>query len=171
MNHRTLWASNHPGQYSSDSSSSSSPPRSCLLPRTRCQSIQIGLKPVTQLLQYATFYCLSNIQSVFAILSIVYFLICGMRDHPTHPHQIVTGILDFINWGMFLAVWIALAQQISSDNSYCTAPDGGHLHTKPCNTIYSACALAVVNWILFTISFGSVLYAIVSKEHIITRKT
>src|SRR5947207_9404630 len=81
-----------------------------------------------------------------------------MKYHPTHPHQFVALVLEFINWGMFLAVWIALAEQISCNTSFCAAPGGGHLHTKQCKTIYSACALAIVSWILFTISFCIVAY-------------
>lgn len=86
-----------------------------------------------------------------------------MKDHPTHPHQPVTAVLEFIDWCLLLAVWIALAQQISSHNTFCHAPHQGHLHIRPCNTIYGALALAVFGWILFTISFGSVVHAIVSK--------
>ena len=60
--------------------------------------------------------------------------------------------VDLINWAMFLAVWIALAQQISSSTSFCSTPGGGNLTTAPCNTIYAALAFAIVCWLLFSIS-------------------
>lgn len=75
-----------------------------------------------------------------------------MKDHPNHPHELVSLILDIISWGMFLAVWITLAIEISSDTSYCNPRGYGHLHTRGCNTLYSAFALAIVVWLLYTLS-------------------
>ena len=68
-------------------------------------------------------------------------------------HHYLCLLYDFLGWIMFLAVWIALAEQVSCDTARCAAPGGGHLHTKPCSAVYAALAFAVMEWILFTVSF------------------
>ena len=72
---------------------------------------------------------------------------------------------------MFLAVWIVLAEQISRDNTVCAAPDGGHLTTQPCKTIYAALAFAIVTWLLFGISFGIGLHSIITRKNRGTEKS
>jgi len=67
-------------------------------------------------------------------------------------HFYLTLTLEILNWFMFLAAWIALAEQISCDTAQCAAPGGGHLHIRPCDSIYAAFAFAIVEWILFTTS-------------------
>src|SRR5947207_13918002 len=62
-------------------------------------------------------------------------------------------IFEFLNWALFLAIWIVLAEQISCDSSFCSLPGGGHSTIDPCNTIYAALAFAVTGWVMFTVSF------------------
>ena len=97
---------------------------------------------------------LANIQGAVLILSLLYVFVCGMRYHPNHPHQLVTLLLDIVNWCLLLALWISLAYQISKDSSNCSVPTGGHSQTRPCQTFYTCCALAVSSWVLYTISVG-----------------
>lgn len=61
-----------------------------------------------------------------------------------------------LTWAMFLAVWIALADNIGHDNfAYCRAgPGGGHIHTNPCNTLYAAFALSIFEWVLLSVSLA-----------------
>ena len=74
-------------------------------------------------------------------------------------------VLDFINWGMFLAVWIALAINISSTTSYCSiGPGGGHSDSTPCQTIYAAFAFAIVGWLFFTHTLTSTTQEILDKN-------
>jgi hypothetical protein len=79
--------------------------------------------------------------------------------HRPISHHYITLALEFINWGMFLAVWIAISANIGKHQE-CVAPTGGHSHARECNTIYSALAFAIVDWILFTVTFGAVAYAV-----------
>lgn len=90
--------------------------------------------------------------------------------HRPRSHHPITLVLEFINWGMFFAVWIALSVNIGKHQE-CVAPDGGHSHVRECNTIYSALAFAIVDWILFTVSLGCVAYAIsTGRETVVTHE-
>jgi hypothetical protein len=82
-----------------------------------------------------------------------------MQYRPKSHHWIVL-LLEFINWGLFLAVWIGLADAISCDTGHCADPSGGHLHINPCNTLYGAFGLSIAVWILFTLSLVFVSVAI-----------
>jgi hypothetical protein len=86
----------------------------------------------------------------------------GMIHRPL-SHQYITLALEFINWGMFFAVWIALAVNIGQ-NTQCVAPSGGHSHSRECNTIYTALAFAIIDWLLFSITFGMVVYAVATGK-------
>jgi hypothetical protein len=88
----------------------------------------------------------------------------GMVHRP-FSHAYLTLALEFINWGMFLAIWIALSVNIGKHQD-CVAPDGGHSHLRECNTIYTALAFAIVDWILFSVTFAAVGYAIVKGEEV-----
>ena len=90
---------------------------------------------------------------------------CGMIYRPLTHHYIVL-VLEFINWAMFLAVWIAISANIGKHQE-CVAPSGGHDHSRPCNTAYTALAFAIVDWILFTISFVAVGYAISAGKEVV----
>jgi hypothetical protein len=39
----------------------------------------------------------------------------------------------------------------------CVGMEGGHSHSKPCNAIYSALAFAIVDWLLFSLTFFNVV--------------
>ena len=59
---------------------------------------------------------------------------------------------------MFLGVWICLSVDMASNTSYCSIRKSGFRYPAPryttaCNTMYAAYAFALVEWILFTISF------------------
>jgi hypothetical protein len=60
---------------------------------------------------------------------------------------------------LFFAIWIALSVNIGRHNQ-CVAADGGHDHSRPCNTIYTALAFAIVDWLLFSFTFFSVGWAV-----------
>lgn len=60
---------------------------------------------------------------------------------------------------MFLAVWIALSVNVGQD-TWCVNPDGSHSHTRECNTAYTALAVAIVEWLLFTVTMLGVGYGI-----------
>jgi hypothetical protein len=81
----------------------------------------------------------------------------GMQYRPRSHHHLF-HFFEFTNWGLFLAVWIALSVNIGRKD-WCVADDGSHDHSRPCNTIYSALAFAIVEWILFTMTFFGVGYA------------
>jgi len=66
---------------------------------------------------------------------------------------------------MFLAIWIALSVNIGKHQE-CVAPDGGHSHVRECNTIYTALAFAIADWILFTVTFVSVGLAVAKGEEV-----
>ena len=85
--------------------------------------------------------------------------------HRPVSHHYITLALEFINWGMFLAIWIALSANIGKHQE-CVAPNGGHSHSRPCNTIYTAIAFAILDWILFTITFVSVGYAVSTGKEV-----
>ena len=74
-------------------------------------------------------------------------------------------VFEFINWAMFLAVWIALAENISCNTSYCRVTyQGPRSFIKPCQTIYAAFAFAIFAWLLYCWSFGAAVYALFTKE-------
>lgn len=102
------------------------------------------------------------------MLSLIWIVSAGMSYRP-RSHHFLTLALEFINWGMFLAVWIALSVNIGQD-SYCSGPLGGHLHTRWCNSIYSALAFAIIDWILFTVTFVFVGMAVSKKEEVVHEK-
>lgn len=85
-------------------------------------------------------------------------------SHRPHNHQYLTLALEFINWGLFFAVWIALAVNIGRDDQFCRDVDGSHSHTKECDTIYTAFAFAIADWILFTVTFFFVAKAVMKKD-------
>jgi len=74
-----------------------------------------------------------------------------MRTHPGHPHEFVSLVIDCINCLMFLAVWVALAVEVSSDHTPCSGMRNVHGLNTACRTLDSALALSVVAWILFTV--------------------
>lgn len=77
-----------------------------------------------------------------------------MRHRPHHEYEYATLILDFLDCGLFLAIWISLAVAIALSDADCSVPPpgSGHLQTTACKTIYAALALAVVAWISFVFS-------------------
>jgi hypothetical protein len=59
-------------------------------------------------------------------------------------------------------MWIALAVDISK-SSYCrVSPGGGHSHIRPCQTIYTAFAFVLFEWVLFTVTFSGAIYGYLS---------
>jgi hypothetical protein len=105
------------------------------------------MKCVLQLEPYATEYYFSNPKGAWGVLSL--YMIANFGSHSYL--NVIILMLDFINWGLFFAVWVALAVNISSETSYCSvSPGGGHSTSTPCQTIYAAFAFAIVAWILFT---------------------
>lgn len=103
------------------------------------------------------------------MLSIVWILSSGMSHRPRTHHYLILA-LDFINWGLFFAIWIALAVNIGRDDQ-CAASDGGHLRTKECDTIYTAWAFAIADWLLFTVTLFFVGKALSKKEEVVHEKT
>lgn len=89
--------------------------------------------------------------------------------HRPASHHYLTLVLEFINWGMFLAVWIALSVNIGKDQQ-CVAVDGGHAHNRPCNAVYTTIAFAIVDWLLFTVTFVFVALAVLKKEPVVHEK-
>ena len=74
-----------------------------------------------------------------------------MRTHPGHPHEFVSLVIDSINCVMFLAVWVALAVEVSSDHTPCSGHGNGRGVNIACRTLDGALALSVAAWILFTV--------------------
>jgi len=96
-----------------------------------------------------------------------------MIYRPFSHHYLILA-LEFINWGMFFAIWIALSVNIGKHDECAAFFNSGHSHSRPCNTIYTALAFAILDWILFTITFVTVGLAISSgKEvtHVREKKT
>ena len=83
--------------------------------------------------------------------------------HRPRTHHYLTLALEFVNWALFLAVWIALSVNIGRHDQ-CVAVDGGHAKTQECKTIYTALAFAILDWLLFTVTFVSVGLAVSKKE-------
>jgi hypothetical protein len=96
------------------------------------------------------------------MLSLIWILTSGMIHRP-RTHHYFTFALEFINWGLFLAIWIAISVNIGRHDQ-CVAADGGHASTRECRTIYTALAFAIVDWLLFTVSFVSVGLALGQKD-------
>lgn len=48
--------------------------------------------------------------------------------------------------------------------------DGGHASTRECRTIYTALAFAIVDWLLFTVSFVCVGMAVGKKDAVVHEK-
>lgn len=67
---------------------------------------------------------------------------------------------------MFLAVWISISVNIGR-HTQCATPSNGHDHSRPCDTIYTALAFAIVDWLLFSVTFFCVGWALLgAKEHV-----
>jgi hypothetical protein len=116
---------------------------------------------------YTAHSYVANIQSAWAVLSL--YIIANFGPHG-HSSAIIL-ILDFVNWSMFLAVWIALAANISSDTSYCGAGSGDGQNTStPCQTIYAAFAFAIAGWIFFTHTLTRTTQEILDRKEEITRQ-
>ena len=87
-----------------------------------------------------------------------------MSHRPKRHHHLIL-LFEFINWGLFLAVWIALSVNIGR-HTQCATSSGGHDHSRPCNTIYTALAFAIADWLLFSVTFFTVGRALAGgKEH------
>jgi hypothetical protein len=89
--------------------------------------------------------------------------------HRPKSHHYYTFALEFINWSLFLAVWISISVNIGRHNQ-CVAPDGGHSQTRECKTIYSALAFAIVDWLLFTVSFVTVGLSLNQKDAVVVNE-
>ena len=76
-------------------------------------------------------------------------------------HQYLFLILEFTNWGMYLAVWIALSVNIGQDD-FCVNFDGSRSFVRPCDTIYATIAFAITNWILYTATLATVTFGILT---------
>ena len=74
-----------------------------------------------------------------------------MRTHPGHPHEFVSLVIDSINCLMFLAVWVALAIEVSSDHTPCSGTRNLRRVNTACRTLDGAFALSVAAWVLFTV--------------------
>ena len=84
---------------------------------------------------------------------------CGHRNR--HDWNSITPeFFHIVVWGV---VWISLSVELSSQPKYCTKPDGSHLWTEPCNTLYAAYALSIFLWVLFCISYGYVAMAMLQQ--------
>ena len=88
----------------------------------------------------------------------IWMLTSGMSYRPRSHHRLFL-FLEFTNWAMFLAVWIALAVNIGRKD-WCVDPDGSHSRSRECDTIYAAWAFAIVEWILFTATLAGVGMAV-----------
>ena len=94
------------------------------------------------------------------MISVLWILSSAMEYRPKW-HQYLILFFDFTNWGMFLAVWIAIATDLGKKkDGFCVSVDGGHSHSRECNTLYAAFACAIANSILFGITLATVIYAI-----------
>jgi len=71
--------------------------------------------------------------------------------HRPRSHHLLIHFFEFTNWGVFLAVWIALVVNIGKQQE---CYFGGHSHIRPCDTIYATIAFAIVEWLLFTATLG-----------------
>jgi hypothetical protein len=91
-----------------------------------------------------------------------------MIHRPKSHHYLILA-LEFINWALFLAVWIALSVDIGKHQE-CVVDSNGHSHSRPCDTAYTAIAFAIVDWILFTVTFVSVGLAVKSGEDVVPVK-
>lgn len=80
-------------------------------------------------------------------------------SHRPKKHHYFTFAFDFINWSLFLAIWIALSVNIGK-HQQCVSADGGHDHSRPCNSIYTALAFAIVDWLLFSVTLFTVGHSI-----------
>ena len=90
--------------------------------------------------------------------------------HRPKSHHYYTLVLEFINWGLFLAIWIALSVNIGRHDQ-CVAANGGHDHSRPCDTVYSALAFAIFDWLLFSFTFFCVGWAILTGKETIHEKS
>ena len=107
----------------------------------------------------------SNVlQAGWAIVSLTCLIILSLAYDPQALilQFLVLG-LEFINFDLFLAAWISLASNIGKRQE-CAAPGGGHEHSTPCDTIYSALAFAILEWLLFAFTFFSVIRATLKAE-------
>jgi hypothetical protein len=92
-------------------------------------------------------------------------------EHRPKSHHYGILLFEFINWALFLAVWVALADNIGK-KTFCADPSGGLSHVKECDTLYAAFAFAICEWILFTVTWLWVLKALfLDKEVVHDEKT
>lgn len=92
---------------------------------------------------------------------------CEILHHSKYHYFVVLGI-DFINWDLLLAAWVSISVNIGKLEN-CVAPTGGHDHSRSCNTIYSALAFTIVEWLLFTVTFFSVIMALWTGKEVPVR--
>jgi hypothetical protein len=78
-------------------------------------------------------------------------------------HHYITLFLEFINWSLFFAVWISLSVNIGQ-HAECTVNNSSHLHDRECNSIYTVIAFAIIDWLLFSVSFFFVGYAVATGK-------
>jgi len=102
------------------------------------------------------------------MISLFWILTSGMAHRPKSHHYLILA-LEFTNWALFLAIWIAISVNIGRDNE-CRAPDGTHAHSRECNTIYTALAFAIADWVLFTASFVFVGIAVGKREEAVVHE-
>jgi hypothetical protein len=104
-----------------------------------------------------------DVQAAWAVLSLLLIMTFGMV-HRAKSHYFLIVLLEFLNWGMFLAVWISIAVNIGK-HQWCEGSNGsGHEHNRPCNSAYTILAFAIVDWILFTVTFGLTAFAVTTAR-------
>src|SRR2546423_14064003 len=84
-----------------------------LLP-TLCRLLKTWNKFVSSLERYfrSPHKTASDNKAGWGLLSLVWMMTSGMQYRPKSHHWIIL-LLEFINWGLFLAVWIILAIEVS----------------------------------------------------------
>ena len=82
-----------------------------------------------------------------------------------YPSMSRLVVFEFVNMALFLAVWIALADNISCNTSYCRVTyRGSRSFIRPCQTIYAAFAFAIVEWLLFLATFAGAIRGVVRER-------
>jgi hypothetical protein len=82
----------------------------------------------------------------------------GLEYRPKSHHHLLT-FFEFTNWALFFAVWIALSVNIGQKD-FCVNVDGTHSRSRECDTIYTALAFSIIEWLLFSVTFFGVGYGI-----------
>jgi len=85
-------------------------------------------------------------QGAWAVLSL--YVITNFRDILRMLPLLI--LLQLANWAVFLALWIAIAVDISGDSSHCSVVSGEHSSDTPCQTMYAAFAFTIAGWVLFS---------------------